>query len=144
MKMIKKCFLGFLSGQSSHGPLSCSKHLISIQGPDDRILNCCLQFQPLVRHIFLLTNDKNLACKALASYIKSFPANEIHGKLNALHDKMYWLNICVWKPNGHEQKSNKIFYLTNAHGFCHKAGAKQKILLLFCWWPDIFTKFHKS
>lgn len=70
-----------LFGQSS---LDDGNHLIKVDSPDDRILNCCLQFHTkgYTKNLLLLSNDINLRNKALVSDIQAVS----HRKLNAMLD----------------------------------------------------------
>lgn len=51
-------------GAVNHG--SCS---MLIENNDDKILKCCLSYQPHVYRLFLLTRDNVLLCKACSSGI---------------------------------------------------------------------------
>lgn len=53
-------------GQSA---LEDCRHLIEIESPDDKILNCCLQLKSSSKKVILLSDDKNLCCKAKSSGI---------------------------------------------------------------------------
>lgn len=71
----------FLQGQ---GAVDHNRHLIEIENPDDKILNCCLQVQPYVRHVILLSNDINLTNKSMASGVEGVSIKQIKQRLNAL------------------------------------------------------------
>lgn len=61
-----------------------NRHLIEIENPDDKILNCCLQVRSYSRHCILLSNDFNLTNKAIASGIGGCSTKQIKERLNAL------------------------------------------------------------
>lgn len=69
---------GRFLGQSSQDNM---KNLIDIVGPDDRILNCCLQLKAKQNEVLLLTNDINLGNKAMASSIQTSTSKEMLKKL---------------------------------------------------------------
>lgn len=52
------------------------QHIIHIDSPDDRILNCCLQLANQSLDIILLTNDRNLDNKAATSGIRTLSSEE--------------------------------------------------------------------
>lgn len=70
-----------LFGQSS---LDDGNHLITIDSPDDRILNCCLQFHTkgYKKNLLLLSNDVNLRNKALVSDIQAASHRKLNSMLN--------------------------------------------------------------
>ncbi|XP_053949102.1 uncharacterized protein LOC128857384 [Anastrepha ludens] len=49
--------------------LSELDHLVEVNSPDDRIINCCLQAKQHVDHVILLTEDINLRNKAICNNI---------------------------------------------------------------------------
>lgn len=51
-------------------------HVIDVTSPDDKILNCCLQLKNQQKDIILVTNDKNLAAKALLNEIEAITSRE--------------------------------------------------------------------
>ncbi|XP_031628262.1 transcriptional protein SWT1-like isoform X2 [Contarinia nasturtii] len=53
-----------------------SEHLIEVNSPDDRILNCCLQLKNQSKTVTLLTNDKNLSIKAQFNGIDTITAKK--------------------------------------------------------------------
>lgn len=57
-------------------------HVIDVASPDDRILNCCLQFKNRLMDIILVTNDKNLSNKALLNGIETINSRECMGGFN--------------------------------------------------------------
>lgn len=54
------------TGQSANED---NEHLIDIQCPDDKILNCCLQLKEKGCDVLLLSNDKNLSIKAKVNHV---------------------------------------------------------------------------
>lgn len=55
-----------LAGQSA---TEDRRHIIDVDSPDDRILNCCIQLKDNHNLVSLLSSDKNLCCKAKSSGI---------------------------------------------------------------------------
>lgn len=51
-------------------------HVIDVSSPDDKVLNCCLQLKNQSKEIILVTNDKNLASKALLNGIEAITSRE--------------------------------------------------------------------
>lgn len=66
--VIKRFFIILFSytGQSATDDRN---HIIEITNPDDKILNCCIQLKEHRNQVALLSQDKNLCCKAKASGI---------------------------------------------------------------------------
>ncbi|XP_072295183.1 uncharacterized protein swt1 [Eucyclogobius newberryi] len=67
-----------LWGQSMQQAAESSNGL-NAENNDDRVLQCCLQFQLLYPEcaVILCTNDKNLCIKALLSGVKAFSKNDL-------------------------------------------------------------------
>ncbi|KAG2461299.1 SWT1 protein, partial [Polypterus senegalus] len=65
---------------------------LSIENNDDRVLQCCLQYQNMYPNVnvVLCTNDKNLCCKAMLSGVKAVSKSDLIIELENLGN-----NRCV-------------------------------------------------
>lgn len=63
----------FISGQKA---TKDGDHIIEINSPDDRILNCCLQLKNQSKNVTLITNDKNLSIKAIFNGVHTVTAKK--------------------------------------------------------------------
>lgn len=63
------------------GALNHKCYLIEIDGPDDKILNFCLQVKPHAGHVILLSNDIIFKTKALGTAIESVKGRDIKDRL---------------------------------------------------------------
>lgn len=66
------------------------KNVIDIESADDRILNCCLQWQSKgggdQQRVWMLSNDCNLRTKALASKVDAFTRGQFADKVGIVDD----------------------------------------------------------
>ncbi|XP_026474878.1 uncharacterized protein LOC113378545 [Ctenocephalides felis] len=67
-----------IHGQSA---VDCSNHLITIDCPDDKILNCCLQIQKTNKNVVLLSNDNNLRTKCIVTRVQAFCKDDLLASL---------------------------------------------------------------
>nr|XP_046248069.1 transcriptional protein SWT1 [Scatophagus argus]XP_046248070.1 transcriptional protein SWT1 [Scatophagus argus]XP_046248071.1 transcriptional protein SWT1 [Scatophagus argus] len=60
-----------------------SSNALNAENNDDRVLQCCLQYQSLYPEcaLILCTNDKNLCSKALLSGVKAFSKNDLEAEV---------------------------------------------------------------
>ncbi|XP_071769534.2 transcriptional protein SWT1 isoform X1 [Centroberyx gerrardi] len=85
------------AAQSSYG--------LTTENNDDRVLQCCLQYQSLYPECALLlcTNDKNLCCKALLSGVKALSkddfAEEVERSRHGLHPPQCMETPMLPQPN---------------------------------------------
>lgn len=63
------------------GALNHQRYLIEIDGPDDKILNFCLQVKPHAGHVILLSNDIIFKTKALGTAIECVEGRFIKDRL---------------------------------------------------------------
>eukprot|EP00064_Thunnus_orientalis_P016945 superscaffoldBa00003477_g17018 len=72
----------YLWGQSMQQAAQSSNGL-STENNDDRVLQCCLQYQTLYPEcaLILCTNDKNLCSKALLSGVKAHSKNDLEAEV---------------------------------------------------------------
>ncbi|KAK0148127.1 Transcriptional protein SWT1 [Merluccius polli] len=74
-----------LSEEAGAPPLGASR--LNAENNDDRVLQCCLQYQTLYPEsaLILCTNDKNLCSKALLSRVKALCKADLEEKSGRLH-----------------------------------------------------------
>ncbi|XP_069574204.1 transcriptional protein SWT1 isoform X1 [Brachyistius frenatus] len=100
-----------LWGQSMQQATESSEGL-NAETNDDRVLQCCLQYQRLYPEcaLILCTNDKNLCCKAILSGVKALCKNDLEAEVQRCRPELNFLQSMQTPvlPHIHPQVSSPM------------------------------------